>query len=135
MDGLPSLPSGRLRRVPTLVNANHIPILRFKKPQPPFLSYIIRKKTDEREKRVDKLQALEKSLLFAEDEDAWDTILRKDHRISNDKGVQWASAVRDSYMNVKRVHQTNTLKRMRIAQRMFDILQEQKKLAEEESLA
>ncbi|KAL9001598.1 MAG: hypothetical protein Q9188_005444 [Gyalolechia gomerana] len=134
LDGLPSPPPGKLRRVPTLVNASHIPFLRFKKPQSPFLSYLIRKKNEEREKRVDKLQALEKSLIFAEDEDQWDTILREHHRISGDKGVSWASAVRVSHMSVKQVHQANTLKRLRMAQRMFNILQEQKKLAERERL-
>ncbi|KAI4171045.1 MAG: hypothetical protein LQ343_004582 [Gyalolechia ehrenbergii] len=134
LDGLPSPPPGKLRRVPTLVNASHIPFLRFKKPQSPFLSYMIRKKNVEREKRVDKLQALEKFLIFAEDEDQWDMILREHHRISGDKKVSWASAVRVSHMSVKQVHQANTLKRLRIAQRMFNILQEQKRLAERERL-
>lgn len=95
---------------------------------------MIRKKNVEREKRVDKLQALEKFLIFAEDEDQWDMILREHHRISGDKKVSWASAVRVSHMSVKQVHQANTLKRLRIAQRMFNILQEQKRLAERERL-
>lgn len=134
LDGLPSPPLGRLRRIPTLVNANHIPFLRLRKPQPPFLSYMIRKKNEEREKRVDRLQALEKLLLLAEDEDQWDSILRKTHRISTDNGTKWVSAVQESYTNLKLVHQTNTLKRSQIAQRMFDIIQEQKELAADERL-
>ncbi|KAI4188628.1 MAG: hypothetical protein L6R41_002006 [Letrouitia leprolyta] len=94
LDGLPSPPPGRLRRIPTLINANHIPFLRFRKPQSPFLSYVIRKKNDEREKRVDRLQALERCLLFADDEDEWDRILRKDHREHDEE-------VTDSTTNVR----------------------------------
>ncbi|KAL8942742.1 MAG: hypothetical protein Q9216_001490 [Gyalolechia sp. 2 TL-2023] len=134
LNDLPSPPPGKVRQVPTLVNANHIPFLRFKKPQSPFLSYMIRKKNDEREKRIDRLQFLEELLLFAEDEDEWDEILRENHYISNDNGIPWTSSMKDSYVSVKRVHRTNTLKRSQIAERMFDILQEQKQLAEKEKL-
>ncbi|KAL8719359.1 MAG: hypothetical protein Q9225_003616 [Loekoesia sp. 1 TL-2023] len=133
LDGLPLPPPGKLRRVPTLVNANHIPFLRFKKPQSPFLSYMIRKKNGERQKRLDRIHTLEDMLLFAEDEDQWDKILRETNRIfSGDEGLRWTSAISEALTNVKKVHQTNIVKRMRIAQRMFNILQEQKNLAEQE---
>ncbi|KAI4143853.1 MAG: hypothetical protein LQ341_002795 [Variospora aurantia] len=135
LDGLPPLPPGKTRRVPTLVNANHIPFIRFKKPQSPFLSYIIRQKNIEREKRVDRMQALEKQLDIAEDEDQWDKLLRDQHQVSaDDNGTTWASATRQALQDVKRVHQTNTIKRMHMARRMFDIFREQRKLAEDERL-
>ncbi|KAI4120644.1 MAG: hypothetical protein LQ338_006868 [Usnochroma carphineum] len=135
LDGLPPLPPGKLRRVPTLVNANHIPFLRFTKPQSPFLSYIIRKKNVERERRVDKMQALEKLVGLAEDEDEWDRILWEHHQVStHDNGARWISATREALTNVKRVHQINTAKRMHIAQRMFYILQEQERLVDQERL-
>ncbi|KAL8973777.1 MAG: hypothetical protein Q9197_001991 [Variospora fuerteventurae] len=135
LDGLPPPPPGKTRRVPTLVNANHIPFIRFKKPQSPFLSYIIRQKNIEREKRVDRMQALEKQLDIAEDEDQWDKLLRDHHQVSaDDNGTTWALATRQALQDVKRVHQTNTIKRMHMARRMFDIFREQRKLAEEERL-
>lgn len=135
LDGLPPPPPGNYRRVPTLVNANHVPFLRLKKPQSPFLSYIIRKKNVEREKRIDSIQALEDQLALAEDEDQWDRILLEHHQISGEGNeVPWTSAVREALTNVKRVHHTNAIKRMRTAQRMFDILQEQKRLADQERL-
>ncbi|KAI4114379.1 MAG: hypothetical protein LQ345_004822 [Seirophora villosa] len=135
LDGLLPPPPAKLRRVPNLVNANHIPFLRFKKPQSPFLSYIIRKKTVEREKRVDRMQALEKQLEKAEDEDEWDKILRDHHQIStDDNGTRWATATREALNDVKQVHQNNTVKRMEVAQRMFDIYQEESKLADKERL-
>ncbi|KAI4189844.1 MAG: hypothetical protein LQ348_003744 [Seirophora lacunosa] len=135
LDGLLPPPPAKLRRVPNLVNANHVPFLRFKKPQSPFLSYIIRKKNLEREKRVDRMHALEKQLGKAEDEDEWDKILRDHHQIStDDNGTRWATATREALNDVKQVHQNNTVKRMEIAQRMFDIYQEESKLADKERL-
>ncbi|KAL8949654.1 MAG: hypothetical protein Q9222_004255 [Ikaeria aurantiellina] len=135
LDGLPPPAPGKTRKVPTLVNANHIPFLRFKKPQSPFLSHMIRKKTIEREKRIDKMQALQQWLSWAEDEDQWESFLEKTNGISNDDdGTQWASAIRESLSHVKRVHSRNTVKRMHTARRMFEVLEEQKKLADQERL-
>ncbi|KAL9020641.1 MAG: hypothetical protein Q9185_002089 [Variospora sp. 1 TL-2023] len=103
LDGLTPLPPGKTRRVPTLVNANHIPFIRFKKPQSPFLSYIIRQKNIEREKRVDRMQALEKQLDIAEKEDQWDKLLRDQHQVSADyNGTTWALATRQALQDVKR---------------------------------
>ncbi|KAL8985201.1 MAG: hypothetical protein Q9205_001022 [Flavoplaca limonia] len=128
LDGLPSPLPGHHRRVPTIINANHIPFLRFKKPQSPFLSHMIRKKTDEREKRVVRIQRLEKLLPLAEDEDRWDDTVRKINGISsNDGGITWAWATREALTHVKKTHKDNTIKRMHTAQRMFDIVEEQRK--------
>ncbi len=118
-----------------MINANHIPFLRFKKPQSPFLSHMIRKKTEEREKRIARTQRLEKLLPLAEDEDRWDDIVRKIHGISSkDDGTTWAWATEEALMHVRRVHKDNTMRRMHIAQRMFDIMDGERKLAEREKL-
>ncbi|CAL8583841.1 hypothetical protein XPA_009457 [Xanthoria parietina] len=135
LDGLPPPLPGHRRRVPTMINANHIPFLRFKKPQSPFLSHMIRKKTEEREKRIARTQRLEKLLPLAEDEDRWDDIVRKIHGISSkDDGTTWAWATEEALMHVRRVHKDNTMRRMHIAQRMFDIMDGERKLAEREKL-
>ncbi|KAL9580749.1 MAG: hypothetical protein Q9212_004305 [Teloschistes hypoglaucus] len=129
LDGLPLPPLEHHYRIPKVVKANHLPFLRYKKPQSPFLSHMIREKTRERLKRVDRIQALEKTLAFAEDEDQWDRILWEVNRVSrNDKGVQWVRAVRDALSHVKNVHFRSTMKRVQAAQRMFDVVQEQRKL-------
>ncbi|KAI4173594.1 MAG: hypothetical protein LQ346_008395 [Caloplaca aetnensis] len=134
-DGLPPPPPGKPRQVPTLVNANHIPFLRIKKPQSPFISYIIRKKNDEREKRIDKIQALENQVAIAEEEDRWDQVLWQHHQIpAGGNEVRWASATHDALTKVKQVHHVNAVKRMCVAQRMLNILQEQKQLVDEERL-
>ncbi|KAI4279965.1 MAG: hypothetical protein L6R35_005989 [Caloplaca aegaea] len=81
------------------------------------------------------MQALEKQLDIAEDEDQWDKLLRDQHQVStDDNGTTWAFATRQALQDVKRVHQTNTIKRMHMARRMFDIFREQRKLAEEDRL-
>ncbi|KAL8633568.1 hypothetical protein Q9189_000721 [Teloschistes chrysophthalmus] len=129
LDGLPLPPLEHHYRVPTVVNANHLPFLRYKKPQSPFLSHMIREKTRERLKRVDRTQALEKTMAFAEDEDQWDRILWEVNRVSrNDKGVLWVQAVREALSHVKTVHYKSTMSRVQAAQRMFDVVQEQRKL-------
>ncbi|KAL8666575.1 MAG: hypothetical protein Q9202_001373 [Teloschistes flavicans] len=131
LDGLPLPPLEHHYHVPTLINANHIPFLRYKKPQSPFLSHMIREKTRERIKRVDKIQALEKAGSFAEDEDQWDRILWEVNRVSpGDGGVQWASVVREALSNVKNLHSRIARSRVQAAQRMFDIVQEQRKLSD-----
>ncbi|KAL8672171.1 MAG: hypothetical protein Q9168_003370 [Polycauliona sp. 1 TL-2023] len=133
LDGLPSPTPGHRRRVPTMINANHIPFLRFKKPQSPFLSHIIRKKTDEREKRIARTQRLERLVPFAEDEDRWDEIVKRTNGISsNDRGITWTCAIHNALTHVKRVHKDNSFKRMHIARRMFDIMEEERKMADQE---
>ncbi len=118
-----------------MINANHIPFLRFKKPQPPFLSHMIRKKTNEREKRIARTQRLENLLPLAEDEDRWDDILRKTNGIlCNDNGSTWASTTHEALLHVKKVHKDNSIKRMHIAQRMFEIMERERILAEQEKI-
>ncbi|KAL8693009.1 MAG: hypothetical protein Q9218_002066 [Villophora microphyllina] len=135
LEGLPAPPSEHHRRVPALVNANHIPFIRYKKPQSPFLGHMIREKTIEREKRIDRIQGLEEALPLAEDEDQWDRILWDMNQVSgNDKGVRWASAVYEAHSDAKNVHARNTRKRVEAAERMFDIVQEQRRLANKDKL-
>ncbi|KAL8653956.1 MAG: hypothetical protein Q9226_003626 [Calogaya cf. arnoldii] len=135
LDGLPPPLPGHRRRVPTMINANHIPFLRFKKPQSPFLSHMIRKKTEEREKRLTRTMKLEDLVPVAEDEDRWDYVVRRTNGISSkDNGTTWASATYEALSHVKRVRRDNTLKRMDMARRMFDIMEGERKLAEQERL-
>ncbi|KAL8802424.1 MAG: hypothetical protein Q9182_003847, partial [Xanthomendoza sp. 2 TL-2023] len=137
LDGLPPPPPGRRRRVPNMVNANHIPFLRFKKPQSPFLSHMIRKKTDERNKRIMRMQQFDEILPFAKEEDEWDRILEHMHGLSssnNKDETQWVTATQEAVARVNRAHRNNTVKRHKMAVRMFKIVQEEEQLAEQERL-
>ncbi|KAI9834575.1 MAG: hypothetical protein M1819_002951 [Sarea resinae] len=73
--------SGR-RHVPKLVNANGFPFLRFKKPQSPYLSRVLRDKIFHRVKIFDRMYAFEGMILQAEREDQWDNIVRDMHGVS-----------------------------------------------------
>ncbi|CZT24557.1 uncharacterized protein RCC_10282 [Ramularia collo-cygni] len=65
------------RKVPVLFTANHIPILRFTKPQPSSLSGYITNRIVQRQKRHDRRQMLEEALVLAGEEDKWDSIVRQ----------------------------------------------------------
>ncbi|GAB7361086.1 hypothetical protein MBLNU230_g1124t1 [Neophaeotheca triangularis] len=65
------------RHVPHLVNANHVPILRFKKPQPENLSGYISKQVKRRQRRHDRRHLLEDSLQLARFEDGWENLMQK----------------------------------------------------------
>ncbi|KAK4634262.1 hypothetical protein CLAFUW4_00269 [Fulvia fulva] len=63
------------RHVPILFNANHIPVLRLKKPQPHSLSVYINSRVVQRQKRHDLRHKLEEELSLAKSEDDWDAIV------------------------------------------------------------
>ncbi|EME50185.1 hypothetical protein DOTSEDRAFT_98045, partial [Dothistroma septosporum NZE10] len=63
------------RHVPILFNANHIPVLRLKKPQPHSLSVYINARVMQRQKRHDLRHKLEEEVALAKREDIWDTIV------------------------------------------------------------
>ena len=63
------------RHVPKLVNANRVPFLRLKKPQPAFLSRIIRDTIKTRERRIALSNNLIPQVSVAKAEDTWDEIL------------------------------------------------------------
>ena len=67
-----SLPEGKKRHVPTLISAAGLPMLRFKKPQPAYLSRVIRNKQVQRNKRLTNIQRMQLESETAEMEDQWD---------------------------------------------------------------
>lgn len=85
------------RKVPVLFTANHIPILRFTKPQPSSLSGYITNRIVQRQKRHDRKHALEEALVLAEDEDRWDSIVHQFSGVDGRKPENWkGSPVRES---------------------------------------
>ncbi|PYH42128.1 LYR motif-containing protein [Aspergillus saccharolyticus JOP 1030-1] len=61
-----------IRRVPKLVSARGIPMLRFKKPQPAIVGRVIRAKHRKRDKSLLERDFLMQEILWAKDEDQWD---------------------------------------------------------------
>ena len=112
--------------------------LRFKKPQSPFLSRIIRDHQTQRERRFDLLYALEHQLVLARSEDEWDRILLRECSIptvTRAKEKTWAIAVEQAHSDVSSKLYDKQEKNLDIARRMFAIIEEEKALAAKESRA
>lgn len=79
------------RKVPVLVDAGHIPILRFTKPQPQALSSYLTSRIKQRQRRHDRRLALEDALVLAREEDRWDGIVAQARSESREKshGGPW----------------------------------------------
>lgn len=127
--------SGR-RHVPVLINANRVPFLRLKKPQPPFLSRIIRDTVRTRELRITRAERLSNEIPIAENEDEWDKILYE-HSGLHYGGPQekpWEREVKQAFDNNHKLQVEAIQKRADIAAEMYAIVQQEKVLAEEEKI-
>lgn len=127
--------SGR-RHVPVLVNANRVPFLRLKKPQPPFLSRIIRDNVKTREIRLTKAARLASEVPIAQDEDQWDQILQ-DHYGLNDHNPEekpWDREVKRAFDRNHRLQVEAIDKRAKLSAKMYAIVEQEKVLAKEEKL-
>ncbi|PWY95062.1 hypothetical protein BO94DRAFT_424253, partial [Aspergillus sclerotioniger CBS 115572] len=116
-----------IRRIPQLVNARGIPFLRIKKPQPKFLSAVINSKLERRWKRMERLKRLETELPIAIDEDAWDALT------GHEEEATWAEAVEVSLKEVQDVIAEGDRKVKETAEAMWNIVLEERKLAEAEA--
>jgi len=121
--------SGR-RRVPKIVNANRVPLLRLKKPQSPFVSRIIRDTIDTRERRITLANQLDEQLPLAMDEDDWDKILFDQFGLEDD--LSWSHELRLAIEKNGTLQTAATQKRIDLAARMHSIVQQEKALAIEE---
>lgn len=127
--------SGR-RHVPVLVNANKVPFLRLKKPQPPFLSRVIRDIVATREARIMVAERLTDELWIAENEDQWDQILNEQSGLAY-RGPQEDSWHREVKRAIDKNHKSQVeaiQKRADVAAEMYAIVEKEKVLAEEEKL-
>ncbi|KZF22313.1 hypothetical protein L228DRAFT_283474 [Xylona heveae TC161] len=123
--------SGR-RHIPVLVNANGFPILRFKKPQSPFLSRILRQKITQRHRRVERMHALESMMQLANEEDEWDSLLQAQHGISLMPESKWTREILFALMNTREVLKQQYEAIGALSARMLDIVEKEKELAAQE---
>ncbi|KAG9639818.1 hypothetical protein KCU95_g18116, partial [Aureobasidium melanogenum] len=130
-----SLPSRR--RIPVLVSANKIPILRFTKPQPAALSHYLKSRLVDRQKRQDRKMALEAQMEIARGEDDWDRILLAqgvpDEGGSSRKAkVLWTKEVYESLGYTLNAIEAEGAKNREMAEKMVAIIDKEKELAEVE---
>ena len=122
------------RHVPVLINANKVPFLRIKKPQPPFLSRIIRDTVKTRERRLTLAGRLTSEALVAEDEDEWDSILHQHFGLDHAGEQPWQHEVKLASDNVHQLQVEAVQKRVNLSAKMFAVVEQEKALAEEENL-
>lgn len=127
--------SGR-RHVPVLVNANRVAFLRLKKPQPPFLSRIIRDTVETRERRIAEAARLASEIPIAEDEGDWDEILYKHVGLDygDPKETPWECEVKRAFEKNHKLQVEAVKKRADVSAKMYAIMEQEKALAEEEKL-
>lgn len=111
-----------------------MPILRLKKPQPPFLSRIIRDTVKTRERRLAVAGRLTGEILVAEDEDEWDKILHQHFGLDHAGEQPWEREVKRASDKVHQMQAEALQKRSNLAAKMFAIVEQEKALAEEEKL-
>jgi len=128
-----SLPSRR--RIPVLVSANKVPILRFTKPQPAALSHYLKSRIVDRQKRLDRKVALEAHLEIAKGEDEWDRILLA-QGVQDEGGSEtgrsplWSREVYECYRYTLDAIDAEGLKNKDMAEKMVAIIDKEKELAE-----
>jgi hypothetical protein len=117
------------RHVPILTNASYLPYLRFKKPQSPYLSRVLRDKLEQRQKQMDHIDRLEMDLRWAADEDAWDKLV--DHRFGRIE-QSWQTELLTAKKELWTRLNVQSKRAKETARRMLSIVDEEKRLYEEE---
>ena len=130
--------SGR-RHVPVLFNANHIPVLRIKKPQPENLSRFIRQRITQRQEWHNRRQRLSEERALASREDEWDRLMEPYGVQSIDKPIRsgsrepkWVNAVDRATEEVQGLLEKERLKNKEMAEKMQAVVDREKVLFEQE---
>lgn len=114
------------RRIPVLVNARGIPFLRIKKPQPKFLSDVIRSRLGNRWKRIRRRQRLLAELELAKDEDYWDSLTMGRERAT------WGDEIKVSLTDVNEKIIETDARAKSLAQAMWKVVLAEREMAAEE---
>ncbi|GAB7338626.1 hypothetical protein MBLNU457_5360t2 [Dothideomycetes sp. NU457] len=128
------------RRIPYLVSANKIPMIRFRKPQPPALSAYISNRNRTRQKRTNRLHACEDAVAVAEREDEWDFILaeqgaRERDGFGNGDGQgeeRFVEAAQMAFDEVSGLINRDAIRLREVGERMWAFVQREKGLAARE---
>lgn len=120
------------RHIPILTVANGVPFLRFKKPQSPFLSRVLRDKINQRQKFLDHTKRLEPDIVWAADEDEWEQLV--DGKTAPRDGVSFENEMTRAKKQPEKRFIEVQVKAIHVAKRMLKIVEEEKRLFEEERI-
>ncbi|KAK5010390.1 hypothetical protein LTR28_010182 [Elasticomyces elasticus] len=128
-----------LRHVPKLVNAQKLPMLRLKKPQPHILSQIISHHAHQRERRHELMQSLQSQLSLADAEDAWDVIVEREtgvgagSSVAHRKGVEEPDWKEAFVLGVRELGDLLSAERegnRKMAERMVEVVEREREMFE-----
>ncbi|KAL9062963.1 MAG: hypothetical protein Q9157_008508 [Trypethelium eluteriae] len=129
------------RRPATLISANSIPFLRFKKPQPRNLSNLLHQRLKQRASRIFRLEEGYEMLLVATQEDQWDQIVEKEFNLGNMPGpdnkyprLTWRHVWYRQIWMMRRLHEEEKVKNALMAAKMHDVVVKEQKLADDEAM-
>ena len=113
-----------------------MPFLRIKKPQPPFLTRIIRNIVKTRNHRILTGERLANELLFAQDEEAWDHILYELAGLDSRNLLEprWLHEVKQAIDDNRQLRIRAIQKRADVSAKMHAIVEEETALAQEQKL-
>ncbi|KAK8196541.1 hypothetical protein M8818_006706 [Zalaria obscura] len=123
--------TGPVRRIPILVNANHVPILRLTKPQPHHLTMYIKRRVEQRQRRHDRKWVLHEDIALSKQEDEWDELIGQKGQKGEGK---WADEQEKALDEVEDSLEREQAKNRRWTAKLSKIVDEEKALAEEEKL-
>ena len=132
-----------IRQIPKLVNAGGVPILRFKKPQPPGLSRLIRDKIQQRQDMFDRINNLRDIWIpLGEAEDRWDSILEERFGVTDTRSQsssreepRWSDVMKETVEQSFEWYDEQKEKASRTAARMQHIVEQETELAMKEKYA
>lgn len=109
-----------------------MPFLRFKKPQSPFLSRVLRDKINQRQKMLDHVERLESDIVWAADEDEWEQLVggKDAPRDSASYEKEMIMAKREPETKLDRIGK----RAVQVSRQMLKVVEEEKKLFKEERI-
>jgi hypothetical protein len=124
------------RHVPVLFNANHIPVLRLKKPQPASLSNFIRQRIEQRQEWHNRRHRLQNELVIARCEDGWDELISHTglalgdvrSEVHGDQEPQWQDAILEANSDVDAKLTAETNKYQAMATKMQAVVDREQAL-------
>ena len=129
------------RHVPVLFSANHIPVLRIKKPQPESLSRFIRQRIKQRQAWHDDRHRLTGELRIASYEDEWDILMSEDPEMTVEEAMMasesgeepdWEDAIIDAAAEVQAKLDAESAKYKVMAERMQGVVDREQAMYDQE---
>jgi hypothetical protein len=131
----PHLTISGKRHVPRFTSTSIVPFLCIRKPQPSFLSKIIRDKHKKKQIRLDRIQQLSVDLEYAQAEDRWESHLREFSE-PNEKldklEPSYTTAIKQSLAVTYDAMTEASEHQQEMAKKLWDIVKQEQMLADKE---